>query len=119
MKKPVVNEKRDLKPLKDFESLQVNIKISTDKEITQLNKKYFNRDYTTDVLSFNIDQKLEDGSFYLGDIIVNKDQAHRQCKEYGNDLENEVADLVSHGMLHLLGVHHPDDDEHTIHGVKA
>ncbi len=95
----------------------VNITISDDAEIAKLNKEYFDRDFPTDVLSFNIDQVLEDGNFYLGDIMINKDQAGRQASEYGNTLEQEISELVAHGMLHLLGVHHEGDDEHSVHGV--
>lgn len=95
----------------------ITVVLSNDKEITQLNKKYFKRDYTTDVLSFNLNESTPEGDFHLGDIIVNKDQAARQSKEYGNDLEHEIAELVEHGMLHLLGVHHADDDEKSVHGV--
>lgn len=97
----------------------ISVKISGDKDITRLNKEFFKRDYPTDVLSFNINEKLEDGTFYLGDILVNKDQAARQAKDYGNTLEEEISELVAHGVLHLLGVHHSDDDEKSVHGVKA
>ncbi len=98
--------------------LHISIRVSDDKEITSLNKKFFNRNYPTDVLSFNMNEELEDGTFYLGDIIVSAGQAKRQAKKYGNDLEHEIAELVAHGVLHLLGVHHPDDDTH-VHGKKV
>jgi len=82
-----------------------------DKEMRKMNKKYMGRDYPTDVLSFEIKEKQEDGSFYLGDIVVNKDQAKRQAGEYGNDFEEEISELVAHGVLHLLGVHHSEDGD--------
>ena len=88
----------------------VSVKFSHDKEIQKLNKEYLDRDYPTDVLSFNMDQERDDGSYYLGDIVVNIDQAERQVVEYGNSLEEELADLVEHGVLHLLGVHHEEDE---------
>ena len=88
--------------------LNITVKVSSDAEIKKLNKKYLDRDCATDVLSFEIGEKLEDGSYYLGDVIVNKDQAARQAKEYGNDLEHEISELVAHGVLHLLGVHHKE-----------
>jgi probable rRNA maturation factor len=97
----------------------ISVTLTGDAEIKQLNKKYLKRDYTTDVLSFNINEKQADGRFYLGDIVVNKDQAARQAKAYGNDLDHEIAALVEHGVLHLLGVHHPDDDEKSVHGVNV
>ena len=95
---------------KNFKDFQITVKISGDKEIKELNSKYKNKDEPTDVLSFDVHEKLEDGTFYLGDIIVNKEGASRQAAEYGNTLEEEIAELVEHGVLHLLGVHHDGDD---------
>ena len=88
----------------------VSISIVGDEEMRKLNKEYLNRDYATDVLSFNVGEQSEQG-FYLGDIVVNKDQAQRQAAEFENSLEEEISELVAHGMLHLLGVHH-EGDEH-------
>lgn len=110
--------KVDLKKLADS-GLFINVKISNDLEITALNKEYFDRDYPTDVLSFNLNQNNPSNTEILGEIIVNYDQAARQAFEYGNDVEHEIADLVAHGVLHLLGVHHPDDDEHSVHGKSV
>ncbi len=87
----------------------ISVKLSHDKEIQKLNKEYLNRNYPTDVLSFNMDERQADGSYYLGDVIVNVDQAKRQAKAYGNNIEEEVSQLVEHGVLHLLGVHHEGD----------
>jgi len=89
----------------------ISVFFTDDKEMRKMNKKYKGRDYPTDVLSFEIKEKQEDGSFYLGDIVVNKDQAKRQAGEYGNDFEEEISELVAHGVLHLLGVHHSEDGE--------
>lgn len=88
----------------------VNISFVTDPEMKKLNKKHRGKDYATDVLSFNMDEKLDDGRYYLGDIVVNIEQAERQAKEYDNTVEEEISELVAHGMLHLQGVHHEGDD---------
>ncbi len=88
----------------------ISVSIVDDKKIQELNKKYRNKDYATDVLSFNIDEKMEDGTFYLGDVVVNKDQAEKQAKEYDNTVEEEISELIAHGVMHLLGVHHDGDD---------
>jgi len=88
----------------------ISVLLVGDSEIKKLNKKYRKKDYPTDVLSFNINEKREDGSFYLGDVVVNRDQAKRQAKEYGNTPEEEISELTAHGVLHLLGVHHDGDD---------
>ena len=87
----------------------ISVYITDDSEIKKLNKEYLDRDYTTDVLSFEIKENQPNGTFYLGDIVVNKDQAKRQAKDYGNDLEEEISELVGHGILHLLGIHHEGD----------
>jgi probable rRNA maturation factor len=97
----------------------ISVTLTDDVSIQKLNKKYLKRDFPTDVLSFTYDHKEEDGNEYLGEIFVNKEQAARQAKEYGNTLEEEISELVAHGVLHLLGVHHEDDDGHTVHGVEV
>ena len=97
-----------MKPL-DKDNVHISISIVNDSEMKKLNKKYLDKDYPTDVLSFNIDEEQEDGTYYLGDVVVNKDQAKRQASEYENTLEEEIGELVEHGILHLLGVHHEGD----------
>lgn len=89
----------------------VSVSFVDDSEIKKLNKKHRNKDEVTDVLSFNIDEKSDDGKYYLGDVVVNIEQAERQAKNYDNSTEQEISDLVGHGILHLLGVHH-DGDNH-------
>jgi probable rRNA maturation factor len=88
----------------------INVSFVDDTQMLELNKKWKNKDYPTDVLSFNINERMEDGRFYLGDIVVNVDQAERQASEYQNDLNHEISELVEHGVLHLLGVHHEHDE---------
>lgn len=89
----------------------VSVSFVGDEEIQRLNKEYRDKDTSTDVLSFNIDEENEDGEYYLGDIVVNVEQAKRQAKEYSNTAEEEISELVAHGMMHLMGVHH-EGDEH-------
>ncbi len=95
---------------KKDQEIHIGITISNDKTLAELNKHYRKKDYTTDVLSFEVKELQEDGSMYLGDVIVNHQQAKRQAKKFENDLEHEIADLVAHGVLHLFGVHHEGDD---------
>lgn len=90
--------------------LVVSVTLTDDAEVQELNKKYLNRDYPTDVLSFNIEEKMEDGSDYLGDIVISSEQAERQASKEENGVEREISELVAHGMLHLLGVHHEEKD---------
>lgn len=87
----------------------ISVNLVSDTQMKKLNKEYKDKDTTTDVLSFSIDDDSQ-GTFYLGDVIVNKDQAKKQAGEYGNSVEEEISELVAHGILHLLGVHHDGDD---------
>jgi len=96
----------DLKNLLKKEKLYVSVSIVGDAEMQKLNKEFMKKDYPTDVLSFEIGEVQETGQFYLGDVVVNKDQAGRQAGDYDNSVEKEIAELVEHGILHLLGVHH-------------
>lgn len=97
--------------------MYISVSLVGNKEIQALNKKYLGRDCATDVLSFNYAGDST-SSELLGDIVVSTEKAKEQAKEYGNTYEQEIADLVAHGVLHLLGVHHLDDDSAATHGVK-
>ena len=97
--------------------MYISVSLVGNKELKALNKKHLGRDCVTDVLSFNYSDDGPDPDF-LGDIVVSTEKAREQASEYGNTYEQEVADLVAHGVLHLLGVHHTDDNEASIHGVN-
>ncbi len=99
---------RDL--LDKFSRLNVSVMLLHDRDMLSLNSKYKGKNYATDVLSFDVREDLGGGVMQFGEIAVNIDQASRQADQYGNDLEHEIAELVAHGVLHLLGVHHPHDD---------
>ncbi|MDP2207328.1 MAG: rRNA maturation RNase YbeY [Bacteroidota bacterium] len=87
--------------LKGEKSLQKNINIVfvDDEYITQLNKQYLNHNWTTDVISFplNDDDKIE------GEIYINIEQTKRQAKEYKVRISEELNRLLVHGTLHLIG----------------
>lgn len=92
---------------------KIHIHLVGDKEIQELNKMHRGKDYPTDVLSFHMDENLPNGEYYIGDIIINIDQAERQKAEYSNDdIRVEIAELAEHGVLHLLGIHHEGDGDH-------
>jgi len=95
--------------------MQIGVSLVDNKKIRALNKKYLGRDYATDVLSFNYSDGVSGD--YLGDIAVSVEKAREQAQSYGNTYEQEIADLVAHGVLHLLGIHHKGDDHETGGGV--
>ena len=82
-------------------------------EIRELNRNFRQVDSVTDVLSFESDGEIdpETGTEYLGDIIICLEQAAKQAEQSGHSVENEVALLEIHGLLHLLGYDHMDDTQ--------
>ena len=111
---------------------QVSLVIADDETVRLLNSEYRGLDKTTDVLSFAFDNE---GEFYgdgeaasqwsadddfvlppgesagLGEVIVSYPQAVRQAEEAGHPVRRELAHLITHGILHLLGHDHMNDDD--------
>jgi probable rRNA maturation factor len=77
----------------------------SDKSIRKLNQQFRNIDKATDVLSFPADEDAN-----LGDIAVSVDTAAAQAKENGLTFEDEIAQLILHGLLHLSGYDHETDN---------
>ena len=96
------------------EELSLGLRFTDDATITALNSTWRQRNQATDVLSFAALEEapgLPDLSCVeLGDIVISLDTARRQASEHGHNLTRELRWLVSHGLLHLLGWDHPDDD---------
>ena len=91
----------------------VSLVVCNDKFITTLNKKYRNRDFPTDVLSFSMDEGKGHHfeSPILGDIIISIDTAQTQAEMLHTTLQEEFFILYIHGLLHLLGYTHDSKEE--------
>ena len=88
----------------------VTLLLASDREVRRLNRAWLDRDRTTDVLSFPAGKDLEPGRPHLGDIAISLPQAARQARRARWPLRDEVALLLTHGFLHLLGYDHETDD---------
>ncbi len=99
------------------EAAEVSVTLTDNAYIHTLNRQYRNIDRPTDVLSFALNESEEpeiaDGPEVnvLGDIIISVERAREQAKEYGHSLQREIAFLTVHGMLHLLGYDHMEEEE--------
>src|SRR5574338_1599751 len=87
-----------------------------DAVVRELNRTYRGADATTDVLSFAQGEgerfaRPEGEARHLGDVVISLDTARRQAAEYGQDAQDEVAHLLVHGVLHLLGYDHEREDD--------
>lgn len=94
---------------------EISLLLTTDAEVQALNRDYRAKDQPTDVLSFaalEVDAPpLPPGEpLPLGDIIISMETAQRQADSQGHSLSVELQWLASHGLLHLLGWDHPDDE---------
>lgn len=82
----------------------------SDKKMAELNRDFRGKNSTTDVLSFPYEaDEFESNDDFLGDIIISIEQANRQAIENNLTIENEVKQLILHGILHLLGYDHETD----------
>lgn len=77
----------------------------SDKNIRKLNQQFRGVDKATDVLSFPADEPDN-----LGDVAISVETAARQAKENGLSFEDEIAQLMLHGLLHLSGYDHETDN---------
>ena len=88
---------------------EVSITLTNDAEIHALNKKYRDIDRPTNVLSFELGDDI-----LLGDIYISLDTVLREAGEENIPVTDHVAHMVVHGMLHLQGYDHIDDNDAKI-----
>ena len=104
--------------------IQACVKFVYDDEIQELNKRMRNIDKVTDVLSFpncedvfnkeilpkNFPYEVnpENGKVDIGDVVINLNRAEEQAGSFGHSFTREVAYLMVHGLLHLMGYDHMD-----------
>src|SRR5438132_6793063 len=80
----------------------LTLRVTGDRELRRLNRRYLGEDHATDVLSF----PSGDEDAYLGDVAVSWPAVERQASEHGHEARAELALLAVHGLLHLLGWDH-------------
>ena len=114
---------------------EVNLLLTMNEEIHQMNMEFRNIDRPTDVLSFPMVDYNEPGNFdfleetfeyfhpesgelMLGDIVISKEKVISQAEEYGHSIEREYAFLIAHSMLHLFGYDHMEEDERIVMETK-
>ena len=94
-----------------------NIIITDNNYIREINKEYRNIDAPTDVISFALEDNMEYNLpmfRVLGDIYISIDKVKSQALEFGHSELREFAFLTIHGLLHLLGYDHMDENEEKI-----
>jgi len=97
--------------------VELGLLITDDETVRKLNQEYRGIDEPTDVLSFALVERKPGSSpfitppddlLHLGEVVISYPQAVRQAEENNHKVEEEVALLVIHGILHLLGYEHDE-----------
>jgi probable rRNA maturation factor len=97
--------------------VEMGLVIASQERVKQLNKVYLRKDKPTDVLAFSMLEErgaarhrpfvtAPDGTAHLGEVIISYPQAVKQAEEHHHSVKREVATLIIHGVLHLLGYDH-------------
>lgn len=100
------------------DDLELSVIFVDDKRIHEINREYRQIDRSTDVISF----ALEDSEQYyiegmpreIGDIFISIDHAKMQAEEYGHSFYREMCFLFTHGLLHLLGFDHMNEEDEKV-----
>ncbi|MGL5434136.1 MAG: rRNA maturation RNase YbeY [Lachnospiraceae bacterium] len=111
---------------------EINVVLTDNESIREINRDYRQIDAPTDVLSFPAVEyqteadfshledhaescfNMETGELMLGDIVISVDKMKEQAENYGHSQERELAFLVAHSVLHLCGYDHMEEDERVI-----
>lgn len=102
---------------------EVSITFVDNDAIQEINREYRNKDMPTDVISFALEETvddepvilgLEEETRMLGDIIISVPRAIEQANDYGHSFERELGFLAVHGFLHLLGYDHMTEEEEKV-----
>jgi probable rRNA maturation factor len=101
---------------------ELGVVVTGDETVRRLNREYAGDDHATDVLSFSLREGEEfsnpDGVDRLGEVIISHPTAVRQAADAGHSVEDEVAHLLVHGILHLLGYDHLEPGDEVVMRAK-
>ena len=111
---------------------EVNVILTDNETIREINRDHRQIDSATDVLSFpmvdyevpsdfdHVEDAVEDyfnpetGELMLGDIVISVEKVEEQAEKYGHSQTRELAFLVAHSMLHLCGYDHMEEEERLL-----
>ena len=100
---------------------ELSLLLVGDRKIQEINKKYLNRDYPTNVIAFS----QREGKFahlnphIMGDVVISVERAFSDAREGDLTFEDELDFLAIHGILHLIGYNHEDASEPEIIAMQT
>ncbi len=102
---------------RNIEDAIFNVIFVTSEKIHEINREYRNVDRVTDVISFALEDSIEgykEEIRMLGDIYICVDKMKEQAKLYNHSVLREMCFLTTHGLLHLLGYDHMEEDDEKV-----
>lgn len=102
---------------RNLEDAIFNIIFVTSNKIHEINKEYRNVDRVTDVISFALEDSIEgyiEEIRMLGDIYICVEKMKEQSELYNHSVLREMCFLTTHGLLHLLGYDHMEEDDEKV-----
>ena len=102
----------------DFKTISFDILYCKSDKTHEINREYRNKDYPADIITFAIfadseDKFIFDGEINLGEIIIALDKVRDEAEKKGTTFDYELAFLISHGIMHLLGFDHQTDEDYN------
>jgi len=94
------------------DDIEISVVFIESDEMRQINNQYRHKDKSTDVLSFGeIKDFYDPDKFILPEILICSEEVSKNAQEYGVSFEEELAKVLIHGVLHLLGFDHEKGDK--------
>lgn len=102
----------------DFDKISFDFLYCDSNKTHEINREYRHKDYPADIITFAIfadseEKFIFDGEINLGEVIIALDKVMEEAEKKGVTKEHELAFLISHGILHLLGFDHQTEDEYN------
>ena len=88
----------------------INIILTSDNYLLEINKNYFSRDYLTDIISFD----YTENNIISGDLFISIERVKANAREYEQKFEEELCRVIAHGILHLSGYKDKNEYEKDI-----
>lgn len=102
----------------NFDKISFDFLYCDSNKTHEINREYRHKNYPADIITFAIfadseEKFIFDGEINLGEVIIALDKVMEEAEKKGVTKEHELAFLISHGILHLLGFDHQTEDEYN------
>lgn len=102
----------------EFDTISFDFLYCDSVKTHEINREYRNKDYPADIITFAIfadseEKFIFDGEINLGEVIIALDKVQEEANKKDSTFEHELAFLISHGIMHLLGFDHQTEEEYN------